>query len=74
MALLLPDSGWHHRLRMTMKRPAQVTGNHIDHHGYEHQNHTEPDAPIPMRTSPIRRMAVMNRAAIRISVRLVIVL
>src|SRR5664279_416045 len=36
MALLLPDSGWHHRLRMAMKRPAQVTGHQIDRHGRQH--------------------------------------
>ena len=58
---------------MAMKRPAQVTGHQIDPHGREHHNHAEPDAPVPMRAFPIRRMAMMNRSAIRIFVRLVIV-
>src|ERR1035437_1523144 len=72
-ALLLPDSGWHHRLRMAINRPAQVTGHQIDSHGRQHQNHAKPDPPVAMRPSPIWRLAVMNRAPIRISVRLVIV-
>jgi hypothetical protein len=54
--------------------PSQVTGHQIYQHAAEHQNHAKPDAPIPMRASPIRRLAVMNRATIRISVRFVIVL
>ena len=57
-----------------MKRPAQITGHQIDHHGHQHQNHAEPDAPVPMRASPIRRLPVVNRATIRISVRLVFIL
>ena len=60
MALLLPDSGWHHRLRMAMNRPAQVTGHQIDSYGRQHRNHAEPDPPIAMRPSPIWRLAVMN--------------
>ena len=61
-------------LRLAVNPPPQVAGQQIDPHGHQHQNHAEPDAPIPMRTSPIRRLAVINRAAIRISMRLVIVL
>ena len=66
-------SDWHHWLRMAMKRPAQITGHQIDRHGREHHDHAKPNSPIPMRASPIRRLAVMNRAAIRIAVRFVIV-
>ena len=47
-------SDWHHWLRMPLYRPAQVAGDQIDHHARQHQNHTEPDAPIPMCASPIR--------------------
>ena len=67
-------SDGHQRLRMTMKRPAQITGHQINRHRREHQNHAEPDAPVPMRPPPIRWMALVNWAAIRISVRFVIVL
>src|ERR1035437_9208132 len=64
MALLLPDSGWHHRLRMAMKRPAQVTGHQIDRHGCQHQNHAEPDPPVTMGMFPIRRMSMRKFFAI----------
>jgi len=68
----LSDGHRYHRLRMPMQRPAQVTGHQIDCHGCQHDNHTEPYAPIPMGAPPIRRMPLINRAAMRISVRLVI--
>src|SRR5208283_1441326 len=64
MALLLPNSGWHHRLRGAMDRPAQVTGHQIDPHGHQHQNHAEPDPPVTMGMFPIRRMALMKFFAI----------
>ena len=74
MALLLPDSGWHHRLRISMNRPAQVTGHQIDPHGRQHQNHAEPDPPVTMGMFPIRRMAMMKLFAIWILKPVVIVL
>src|SRR5665213_1169484 len=51
---------WNHWLWMAVKRPAQITSHQIDHHGREHQNHAEPNSPVPMRASPIRRMALVN--------------
>jgi hypothetical protein len=63
-----------HLLRLAVKPPPQVTGHQIDGHGREHDNHAEPNPPVAMRTSPKRRMAVINRAAIRISVRFMVVL
>jgi hypothetical protein len=61
-------------LWLAVKPPPQVTGHQIDRHGREHDNHAEPNPPVTMRTPPIRRMAVINRAAIRISVRFMVVL
>jgi len=68
-------SDWHHRLRLGMNRPAQVTGHQIDRHGRQHQKSRRTRCASPRwRASPIRRMILVNRAAIRIAVRLVIVL
>jgi hypothetical protein len=66
---------WLRRLLwLAVNPPPQVAGHQIDRHGCQHQNYTEPDAPVTMGASPIRRMAMMKFFAIGIFKPVVLVL
>lgn len=65
-ARLLPNCGGRHRLRMPPKRPAQIAGHDIDHHGRQHQNHADPDAPVTVHPFPVGIVGRIGRLPVGI--------